>query len=381
MLKANKVLLVVLLSLAGLMAVNGCSQKSVTNLPEVKTAVAGQMEIERRIELSGVLVPSQTVEIASKTSGQIVFLGFKVGDRVKKDQVLIQLDTEALNGQKLAAEANLQSARAADESAANQAAISKINFDAAQLNYDRTQQLFASGAVSQSTLDEAKDKLDIASQQFATASGPGRSQAAAAVNSAYANLKNIEVQLGNTTIKSPIEGIITTQTINPGQVVPANTTLLTLVDTSSLRFKTTISQESVTQLTPGQQLSIYVDSYPGRTFAGTVSSVGPIAVSTGQVFPVEITVGNEGSLMAGMSAHSTLIIKSQGIAVPLAAVQQENGQNFVFVADDAQVKRRLVRTGFGNDTEIIVLEGLSEGEQVITTSLNILADGMQVKIQ
>lgn len=381
MLKANKVLLAVLLSLAGLMAVNGCSQKSATNLPEVKTAVAGQMEIERRIELSGVLVPSQTVEIASKTSGQIVFLGFKVGDRVKKDQVLIQLDTEALNGQKLAAEANLQSARAADESAANQAVISKINFDAAQLNYDRTQQLFASGAVSQSTLGEAKDKLDIARQQFATASGPGRSQAAAAVNSAYANLKNIEVQLGNTTIKSPIEGIITTQTINPGQVVPANTTLLTLVDTSSLRFKTTISQESVTQLTPGQPLSIYVDSYPGRTFAGTVSSVGPITVSTGQVFPVEITVSNEGSLMAGMSAHSTLIIKSQGIAVPLAAVQQENGQNFVFVADDAQVKRRLVRTGFGNDTEIIVLEGLSEGEQVITTSLNILADGMQVKIQ
>ncbi|NMC28306.1 MAG: efflux RND transporter periplasmic adaptor subunit, partial [Syntrophomonadaceae bacterium] len=206
-------------------------------------------------------------------------------------------------------------------------------------------------------------------------------QAAAAVNSAYANLKNIEVQLGNTTIKSPIEGILTTQTINPGQVVPANTTLLTLVDTSSLRFKTTISQDSVNQLTPGQALSIYVDSYPGRTFAGTVSSVGPIAVSTGEVFPVEITVSNDSSLMAGMSARSTLIIKSQGVAVPLAAVQQENGQNFVFVADDAQVKRRLVRTGFGNDTEIIVLEGLSEGEEVVTTSLNILADGMQVKIQ
>ncbi|MEQ8237547.1 MAG: efflux RND transporter periplasmic adaptor subunit, partial [Syntrophomonadaceae bacterium] len=148
-----------------------------------------------------------------------------------------------------------------------------------------------------------------------------------------------------------------------------------------LKFKTTISQDSVIQLTPGQQLSIYVDSYPGRTFAGTVSSIGPIAVSTGEVFPVEITVSNEGGLMAGMSARSTLIIKAQGIAVPLGAVQQENGQNFVFVADDAQVNRRLIRTGFGNDTEVLVLEGLSEGEQVVTTSLNILADGMQVKIQ
>ncbi len=381
MLKPNKVLLVLLLGLAGMMAVTGCSQKSAADVPDVNTVVARQMEIEKRIELSGVLVPSQTVEIASKTSGQIIFLGFKVGDRVKKDAVLIQLDTEALNGQKLAAEANLQSARAAAESAANQSAISKINLDAAQLNYERTQQLFASGAVSQSAMDEARDKLDIASQQFATASGPARAQATAAVNSAFANLKNIEVQLGNTTIKSPIEGVITTQSINPGQVVTANSTLLTLIDTSSLKFKTTISQDSVIQLTPGQQLSIYVDSYPGRTFAGTVSSIGPIAVSTGEVFPVEITVRNEGGLMAGMSARSTLIIKAQGIAVPLGAVQQENGQNIVFVADDAQVNRRLIRTGFGNDTEVLVLEGLSEGEQVVTTSLNILADGMQVKIQ
>jgi len=381
MLKPNKVLLVLLLSLAGMMAVTGCSQKSAANIPDVKTAVARQMEIEKRIELSGVLVPSQTVEIASKTSGQIVFLGFKVGDRVEKDAVLIQLDTEALNGQKQAAEANLQSARAAVESAANQAAISKINLDAAQLNYDRTQQLFSSGAVSQSAMDEAKDKLDIASQQFATASGPARSQATAAANSAYANLRNLEVQLGNTTIKSPIEGIITTQTINPGQVVTANTTLLMLVDTSSLKFKTTIGQDSVIQLSPGQQLSLYVDSYPGRTFAGTVSSIGPIAVSTGEVFPVEITVNNAGGLMAGMSARSTLIIKSQGIAIPLDAVQQENGQNFVFVADDSKVSRRLVRTGFGNETEVLVLEGLSEGEEVVTTSLNILADGMQVMFQ
>jgi len=379
--KPNQVLVVLLLSLAVMMAVTGCSQKSAANPPEVKTAVARQMEIEKRIELSGVLVPSQTAEIASKTGGQIIFLGSRVGDRVKKDQVLIQLDTEALNGQKLAAEANLQAARAAAESAANQAAISKINLDAAQLNFDRTQQLFASGAVSQSSMDEAKDKLDIASQQFATASGPARSQAAAAVNSAYANLKNIEVQLGNTTIRSPIAGIITTQNVNPGQVVTANTTLITLVDTSSLKLKTAIGQDRVTQLTPGQQVSIYVDSYNDRSFVGTISSIGPIAVSTGEVFPVEITLSNEDGLMAGMSARSTLIIKAQGIAVPLTAVQQENGQSFLFVAKEGQINRRLVRTGFGNDTEVLVLEGITEGEQVVITSLNSLTDGMQVKIQ
>jgi HlyD family secretion protein len=370
--------LLVIVMLA-VITISGCTSRNAAQIPIVATAAASSQEIVTRVDCSGVLVPVQTVEIASKTSGQINSLGFQVGDKVKKGDMLIQLDTEALNGQLLAAEAGLQSARAAAEAAENQSSISKINQGAAQAYYVRTKELFAAGAVAQSTMDDAQDKLDIANQQYATAAGPALSSAEAAVNSAYANMKNIQVQLGNATIKSPIDGIISTQTVNPGQVISANTTVITLVDTSKLKLKTTVGQDRVAYLALGQNMDIEVDSYAGKMRAGTVTAIGPIAISTGEVFPIEITLPNDTNLMAGMSAHTSLIIKAQGLVVPMDAVQQEGGRSKVFVIIDNKAYQREVVTGLQNDKSILITEGLSAGDQVAISNLKALADGMTVK--
>lgn len=369
------------LFIALLLLASGCASRSASQTPLVRMAAVSQKQIETRLDCSGVLVPIETVEIASKLSGQVVSLGFKAGDQVKRGELLIQLDTEALNGQLLAAQAGLQSAQASAQSAANQAAVSKINLDAAQLYFDRIQQLFAAGAVAQSTMDDAKDKLDIASQQYSTASGPALAQAEAAVTSAYANVKNLNIQLANTAIRSPIDGIVATQTINPGQVIAANTTVITVIDTSSLKLKTTVDQDRLPQLALGQVLQVMVDNYPGQEFSGEISSIGPIAVSTGEVFPLEITLKNGAGLLAGLSAHTTMINQAQGLSVPLSALQEDQGDSYVFVIADDKANRRVVRTGLQNDQDVLILEGLKEGEQVAITNLNALSDGLSVKPQ
>lgn len=362
-------------------AVSGCAGQNANQKMTVTTAVAGNQELETRLEFSGVLVPNQTVDISSKISGQVTALGSKVGSPVKAGAVLIKLDTEALNGQLMQAEASLQSAQAGAESTDNQASISKINLNTAQIYYDRTKILFESGAVSQSQMDDAQDKLNIAAMQYANASGPAKAQAAATINTALANIKNLNVQIENATIKSPLNGIITNQNLNLGQVVSPGVAFISIVDTATLKMKSTIAQDKLPLLSVGQQISIKIDSYPNTIFPGTVTSIGPIAVNTGEVFPVEITLKNESGLMAGLSAHTSLINKTQGIIVPISSILQNNDESCVYVIENNIASRRIVKIGVKSDTEAQILEGLNQGEQVAVTNLNVLADKMAVNVQ
>lgn len=374
-------LIVILATLMLLTSVAGCGNGNTNKNVPVTTAIATNGDMEDRLELSGVLVPARTVEIASRITGQVTALGHSVGDSVKTGDVLINLDTQALNGQLMQAQANWEQARAAAEATQKQADISKINFDAAQTYYDRTKALFDGGAVSQSQLDDARDKLDIAARQYENASGPAQAQAEAAIDAAYANVKNLSVQLDCTTITSPIDGIIATQNVNAGQVISAAVSVISIVDTSVLKLKSAVPQDKLALLSVGKELDVSIDAYPGVICKGTITSIGPIALSTGELFPVEISLNNDQGLMPGMSAHSTLVTKTTGIVIPLSSIQQTAEESYVFVIEDQVAHKQVVKPGLRNDEEAEILSGLSEGERVAVSNISLLTDGMTVQAQ
>jgi multidrug efflux pump subunit AcrA (membrane-fusion protein) len=371
--------LMILVFILSIFSLSGCIGQK-TSSTTVTTATAARKEIQTKMEMSGVLVPAKTVDISSKMSGQVTELSFKVGSKVKAGDILMQLDTEALNGQLMQAQASLQSAQAAAQATDNQTSLLKISLAAAQKNYDRTKMLFDAGAVSQSQLEDAQDKLDTAQKQYENASGPARGQAQAAIGVAQANVKSFELQLKNATIKSPINGIITSQNVNVGQNVSPAVAVISIVDTANLKMKSTISQDMVPFLATGQQITVTVDSYPDVKFKGNVSSIGPIAVSTGEVFPVEIIINNSNNLMAGLSAHATSNIKTRGIIIPSAAITRNKGNSYVYVIKNNTAHKRLVQTGLNNNKEIQVLKGLRIGEQVAVSNLNSLSDKAAVKV-
>jgi HlyD family secretion protein len=373
--------LLIIIAILLVFAVSGCASQSANKKVTITTAVASNQELETKLEFSGVLLPNQTVDISSKIAGQVIALGSKVGSPVKAGEVLMKLDTDSLNGQLMQAEAGLQSAQAAAQSAEIQASISKTNLNTAQINYDRTKTLFESGAVAKSQLDDAQDKLNIATQQYANAAGPAQAQGAASINTALASIRNFNMQIDNATIKSPLNGIITNQNINLGQVVSPGVTLISMVDTSILKMKSTVTQDKLPMLSLGQKMSIIIDSYPDRIFKGTITSIGPIAVSTGEVFPIEISMPNEMGLMAGLSAHTSLINKTLGIIVPTSSILQSNGESHVFVIKNDIASRRLVKIGIRNDNETQILEGLNAGERVAVNNVSVLADKMPVNVQ
>ncbi|MCR4436096.1 MAG: efflux RND transporter periplasmic adaptor subunit [Clostridiales bacterium] len=366
-----------------LFASAGCSSRTTGNSSgvSVKTAVADNHKLETTLDVAGVLVPAQTVNVVSKISGQVTSLNLDVGASVKAGDILIKLDTKAMDAQMQQARAALQSAQAALKSVRNQAEQAKINLDLAQKAYERTKALADSNAASQSQLESDWSKFELARKQYEAATGSAQEQAQASVNTAQANINNIKVQLDNATITSPISGIVTNRNINPGEIASPGVTLLTIADTSTLKLKGTVAQEIMPLLKTGEEMNVFIDIYPNQVFAGKIESIGPMAVSTGEYFPIEISIKNPGNLKAGLSAHASVnLTGDQGVVVPASAVVQNNGQSYVFVIKNNTALKRTVTLGLKNDKEIEVLKGLDAGEQVAVTNISSLFDNIPVKV-
>jgi HlyD family secretion protein len=346
----------------------------------VKTAAAKSGRIERTVEFTGVLVPNHTVNVFAKLAGQATAVTADVGNSVKAGQLLVQVDTKELNAQLTVAEAS--AAGVGDQAVQVKSGMetARLNLEMAQRSYERTKTLLDTKVVTQSQLDDAQTKLDLAkaayetsSRQYQTVSGSGLAQAQAQVN-------YIKVQISNSTITSPLSGIVTNRNINPGEITSTSTPLLSIADVATLKLQGNVSQEDVVRIAVGGRVGVVVDALSSNGYAGRVEQVGPIAAATGQYFPVVVSLKNDGHLLAGMTAKASFSwTGGEGILIPLAAIRDnQDGHASVFVVSAGRVHARTVALGPRNDTEIQVISGLSASDTVAVSNVSALADGMEV---
>lgn len=357
----------------------GCAPKAAQRF-SVTTAPAREGRIVRNVEFSGVLVPNHTVNVFAKLAGQATTVTADVGDRVAAGQLLVQIDTKELNAQLAVARAAAQGVGDQAVQVKNGMETARLNLEMAQRSYDRTKTLLETKVVTQSQLDDSQTKLDLAktafdnsSRQYQTITGSGLAQAQAQVNF-------IEVQISNSTITSPISGIVTNRNINVGEITSTNTALFTVAELSTLKLQGNVSQDDVVRLSVGDKVDVTVDALPSSRYAGRIQQVGPIAASTGQYFPVVVSLKNDGRLLAGMTAKASFITTgAPGIIVPLNAVAgNEDGHADVFVMADGRAHKRQVALGPRNDKEVQVLSGITAGELVAVSNVSALLDGMEV---
>lgn len=357
----------------------GCAQKSAPRI-SVKSATAHTGRIVRTVEFSGVLVPNHTVNIFAKMAGVATAVTADVGNTVRSGQLLVQIDTKELNAQLAVAEAAV--AGVGDQAVQVKSGMetARLNLEMAQRSYERTKTMLDSKVVTQSQLDDAQTKLDLAkaayetaSRQYQTVSGSGLAQAQAQVNF-------IKVQISNSTITSPISGIVTNRNINPGEITSMSSPLLSIADVATLKLQGNVSQEDVVRIAVGGKVNVVVDALSANSYAGRVDQVGPIAAATGQYFPIVVSLKNDGRLLAGMTAKASFTWSgSDGILVPLAAVRDnQDGHANVFVISAGRVHTRTVDLGPRNDTEIQVVSGLSVTDAVAVSNVTALVDGMEV---
>lgn len=377
----------------------------------VRAAVAAPGRVQAEVEISGSLLPARTVNVTSKLAGSVRAVHADVGDKVAAGQLLVELDAKELQAQLQQAEAAVRQVKEQAEQAKLGVDTARLNKEVAQLkvqaarldlenlqkNYDRVKALAEAGAAPQSQLDDLQTRLaqaemqyemarkqyelaakqqESAEKQYAIATGAGLAQAEAARNV-------LQVQLTNAAITSPLTGTVTNRYVNPGEIVAPGAPLLTVAEMTVLKLQGTVGQEVVPLLAVGQRVPVMVDAFPGKEFQGEITQIGPVAVSTGQRFPVEIKVTNPGELRPGMTARAVIRLKGpEGIIIPASAVRYESGRAFVFVLDAGGVaRRRAVTLGLADGERTTVLKGLAAGERVAVSNVGVLQEGMATRVE
>jgi HlyD family secretion protein len=257
------------------------------------------------VTATGQLKPTRTVEVGSQVSGIVDGVLVNYNEKVKKGQVLARINTDKLEAQVLQDKAQLQSAHAQVDNA-------KVTVWETQSEYNRMQdarQRSKSQIVSQHDVDTAKAAFDRAVVAVATAE--------AAITQAEASLKIDQTNLGFAVITSPVDGVVLTRSVEPGQTIAAAFQVATLFqiaeDLRKMIVQVNVDEADVGQVREGQKVMFTVDAYPGRQFPGTITVVRENASTTNNVvtYLAEISVENDQLLLrSGMTATATITVQS-----------------------------------------------------------------------
>lgn len=255
------------------------------------------------------------VSISSKVSGKVGQLMVAEGDMVKAGQVLARIDPQDIVAQRAQAEAALAAAKANYEQLVNgsrpqeiqqaKAAVdqAKANLDNAALNYDRMEKLFRDGAISASQRDNALTAYQVARESYNGATQTldlavtgAREEtiraAAAQVKQAEAAVSVLNLNYGDTTIVSPVDGVVALKSVNPGEVVVYGQPLFSVIDRNDIWVNARIEETYIGKLQIGQLVEYTIDGYPGRTFYGRIYDLGNAATSVFALIPTENSSNN-----------------------------------------------------------------------------------------
>jgi HlyD family secretion protein len=349
-------------------------------------------DLARSVVATGKIEPLAKVEVMSKASGIVEKIFADYGDHVKQGQVLAELDKEQLRARVAEARANLQAAQAAVESA--QATYERNLVDAQgpdlpflKATLERNRKLAVEGLVSASVLDDSEKTYQLAlnkqlsAQRYLVVSRAEISRAKAQVAQMQAALDSVEEDLSNSTIVSPMDGLVLSRDVEVGDAVSSililgsqATKLMTLGDVSEVYVKGKVDEVDISKVYFGQPARIVVESLKDKKFQGKVTKISPLGVEKDNVttFEVRVSIQNPtGELKANMSANAEIILdeKHNILQIPEAAVIYDKDRHTLVETPDPGSKtgrRKLaVKLGISNGIKTELVEGLKEGQQVI----------------
>jgi len=406
------------------------------NLVTVQTGKAQKQSLSSVVSASGEIKPKTYVNIGANAFGKIIKLHVKEGERVKKGQLLAQLENVQSSADVNAMRASLQGAETdfiASEAGlrTSQADLNRAKSDAdhARLDWERAQGLYKSALIAKQDYDTKKATWESAEAGLAQAEARV-AQAKAQVDSAEkhisqnkANLTRVSDVLQKTTYEAPFDGVITNLPVREGETVvigiqnSPGSTLMTLADMSVITAEVKVDETDIVNVKMGQPAEVTIDAIPRKIFHGTVSEIGDNAIvrstglSTSQAtstsqeakdFKVVVTLTDPPQdLRPGLSttAKITTATRSNVVSIPIQALTVRNPADLVpkdaakgsvqaaapapsskqkeeiqgvFVIRNKKAEFVAVDTGISGTTDIEVTKGVQEGDEVITGSYKVL---------
>jgi len=347
--------------------------------PSYRTATVERGEIVDTITATGTLNAVTTVSVGSQISGTIQSLFVDYNSRVRKGEVIAQIDPSLLDAAVIQARGNLENMKAA-------LLKSKVAVTDTERTYRRNRELLPNGFVAQSDVDSSQTAYEQAVAQ--------EKSAEAAVTQAEGALKVAQTNLGYATIRSPVDGIVISRNVDVGQTVAASfqtPTLFTIAqDLTKMQIDTNVDESDIGRAAKGQSVDFTVDAWPEKTFRGKVSQVrnAPIVTQNVVTYDVVILVDNRDLLLKpGMTANVTIQVKKYEdiLKIPNAAMRfrpaskaqeplwmltkgkESSGQKVYTLGKDKKPVAVSIRTGVSNGSYTELVGGnLKEGDLVIT---------------
>jgi multidrug efflux pump subunit AcrA (membrane-fusion protein) len=387
----------------------------------VTSGKAVSREIPAFIKATGSLIADETSDVAPKVAGKIVDVAANVGQFITQGSVIAKIDdkdarlrlaeakagvTQAVAGVRqaearlgLAPNGKFDSSTIPEVRAANATYEQRLaELRQAQTNEKRYRELVETGDVALITYetfrtarDTAQAQVNNAKQQLEAAVNTARLNnqaivsAQAGVEAARTQVGTAEQALVDTVIRAPFSGYVSARPVAVGEFVTTGSIVATLLRANPIKIQLQVSEAEVGNISLGRGVSIEVDAYKDRRFAGTVTAVNPAIDPTSRSVVVEASIENNGNLLrSGMFATARITREGQstGVFVPRAAVHPDQAtQGYrVYVIVDGIVKQRTVQLGTEESDFYQVLEGVNADEIVATSNLEQLYEGAKVQI-
>lgn len=401
---------------------------------EVTTEKASQRSIDELVTATGQIQPVMEVKISPEVSGEIIILSVEEGQKVNEGDHLVTINPDLFESIVNRAEASLNSSRANVANSKARLEQTKARLINAEAEYKRQKELFEDKVISQSDMDRATSDYEVAKSEVLAAE---ESLKGAEYNakSAQASVTEARDNLKRTTIYSPSDGVVSMLNVEKGERVVgtaqmAGTEMMRVADLKEMEVNVEVNESDIVKVKIGQSADIEVDAYRDRKFRGTVTEIANSSSSSLLQGSNDITVFNVMVLIdrnsytdllneenphlspfrPGMSATVDIETNSRSdvITVPIQSVtlrpdsliegesrsrrsisfddyEDDELSEVVFIREGDQAVKKKVKTGIQNTRYIEILEGLDEGDEVVSGPYSIvskkLMDGDEIKIK
>lgn len=367
----------------------------------VETELVERATIVETVAATGKIQPEVEVSISSEVSGEIIELPIKEGQDVKKGDLLVRINPDLVQGALNQVQASLQSARSG-------LAQAEASLNVAKLNFDRNKPLYEKGVISKADFDRAQSDYEVAQAT--------KQSAYYNVQSVAAQVKQAQDNLGRTAIFAPRDGTISKLSVELGERVVGTaqmtgTEIVRVANLANMEVEVDVNENDIVKIEVGDSTIVEVDAYLKKEFKGIVTEIANSAESTltaDQVtnFKVKVRILEQSyrdllegksetysPFRPGMTATVDVITKKRenSIAAPISAIVVKSDTSAtkndkpkkdikgddkkfecVFVKNGDKAKLKVVTTGIQDDSNIEILSGLSEGDEIITGPYNLV---------
>jgi len=366
------------------------AEKTAPAAVSVQVAKPELRDITDRITLAGSLVPDEQVTLYAKVTGYLKTLSVDIGDRVRKGQLLAEIEVPEMSAGLEEKRAALFRAEAEVEQAKASVAQYRAECDFEQASFKRLSAIRERDAdvLPQQDVDQARAAFAVAESKQHMAEANIR-VAEASVALARAELATFERLMEYASIRAPLNGVVTERFVDPGALVQAASSsrtqtapLVALARLDRVRLVVDVPEPSAPHVHRGTPAAVRIQGFRGEDLAARTSRTSTVLDPATRTMRVEFDLPNAGlRLRPGMTAQVDIELQrfESALTVPVTAISGQAGGATVFVVTDGVARRQTVETGIESPEWIQVVAGLSDSDDVVVSSSVPLSDGMQVQ--